>query len=525
MLRKIGIIFVLLVALAGTSLSSAQDSDSAGFTLTVMHSNDVHATYDPDQDDRGGAARTAAVVKNIRAEVPHSLLVDGGDRFTGSIFHSFYQGWDSAQVMNELGYDAMVLGSYEFTHGADKLADFVNLLKFPVVVANVDFSASARLMGNIFPYIIVDMDGEPVGILGITQGDSRIRPIPELKFRTDYITVAQQTADDMTAQGVNKIILISHLGYFADLEMATQLSGVDVIVGGDSNTLLSNTLPDAEGPYPAVMQSAAGEPVLIVQAWERGRVLGRLNMIFDDAGVLTQWDGDAILINGDIEPDPTMAALIDRLRQPLPDFLNQVVGTSSVHLEGSREVCRYEECNLGNLIADAMREATGAQIGFQNGGGIRASIEAGDITVGNVLEVLPFNNTFVIFELSGADIIAALENSVSHVEQTEGTGRFMQVSGLRYSWDGSQEAGRRIVSVEVLNADGEYERLDPDEVYTVTTNDYLFAGGDDYTMFSANSRNSYDFGRTQDEIVRTYIAQNSPIAISESEGRVTRLDR
>ncbi len=527
MIRKIRVasvisvmVVILVLLLPGLSLAQVE-----GFTLTVMHSNDVHATYDPDQDDRGGAARTATVVKEIRAEVPYSLLLDGGDRFTGSLFHSFYQGWDSAQVMNELGYDAMVLGSYEFTHGADKLADFVNLLKFPVVVANVDFSDSPRLAGHVAPYTVVDFDGEPVGILGITQGDSRIRPIPELKFDTDYVGVAQRTVDDLAAQGVNKIILISHLGYFADLDLATQLSGVDLIVGGDSNTLLSNTLPDAEGPYPAVMESAAGEPVLIVQAWEHGRVLGRINLVFDDAGVLTSWDGDSIPINGDIEPDTAMAALIERLRAPLPDFLNQVVGTSDVHLEGREEVCRFEECNLGSLIADAMREATGAQIGFQNGGGIRASIEAGDITVGDVLDVLPFNNTFVIFELSGADIIAALENGVSHVELTEGTGRFMQVSGLRYTWDGSQEVGRRIVSVEVLNADGEYEVLDPDEVYTVTTNDYLFVGGDDYHMFSDNSTNSYDFGRTQDEVVRTYIAQNSPITIPETEGRVVRLDR
>ena len=139
------LIVMLLCGLVLPAISQAQDE---GFTLTVMHSNDVHATYDPDRDDLGGAARAAAVVKQIRAEVPHSLLVDGGDRFTGSLFHSFYQGWDSAQVMNEMGYDAMVLGSYEFTHGAEKLADFVNLLEFPAVVANADFSDLDRLAGQ-----------------------------------------------------------------------------------------------------------------------------------------------------------------------------------------------------------------------------------------------------------------------------------------------------------------------------------------------------------------------------------------
>jgi 5'-nucleotidase len=521
---KVRVLLVLAIVggLLIPGISQAQDD---GFTLTVMHSNDVHATYDPDRQDNGGAARAATIVKQVRAEVAHSLLLDSGDRFTGSIFHSFYQGWDSAQVMNQMGYDAMVLGSYEFTHGASTLSDFVDLLNFPVVVANVDFSKSDKLDGKIAPYMVVDFDGEPVGIIGITQGDSRIRPILELTFDTDYLAVVQRVADELAAQDVTKIILLSHLGYFTDLEIATQLSGVDLIVGGDSNTLLSNTLPDAEGPYPAVMESVTGEPVLIVQAWERGRVLGRLDMVFDDDGVLTAWAGDAVPLDGTVEADADMTALIEDMREPLGDFLSESIGRTDVYLEGAEEVCRFEECNLGNLIADALRETTGAQIGFQNGGGIRASIEPGEITVGEVFNVLPFNNTFVIFELSGADVIAALENSVSRVESTEGTGRFLQVSGLRFSYDGSQEVGRRIVSVEVLNDDDEYELLDPDEVYTIATNDYLFAGGDDYHIFADSGQNSYDFGRVMDEVVRAYITAISPISIPTTEGRILRVDR
>jgi 5'-nucleotidase len=139
--------------------------------------------------------------------------------------------------------------------------------------------------------------------------------------------------------------------------------------------------------------------------------------------------------------------------------------------------------------------------------------------------VLPVNNTFVIFELSGADIVAALENGVSRVEASEGNGRFLQVSGLRFTWDGSRAVGRRILSVEVEDAPGDFESLDPDEVYTVVINDYLFAGGDDFAMFAENSSNSYDFGRTLDEIVRTYIGQSSPLSLAAQEGRIKRLDR
>ncbi|MBN2304117.1 MAG: 5'-nucleotidase C-terminal domain-containing protein [Anaerolineae bacterium] len=516
------ILFCLIVPLAHTPIHA---QDNGTFTLTVMHTNDAHATYDPDRTGYGGVARQATLVRQIRAESAHTLLVDSGDRFTGSMFHSFYQGQDSALVMNALGYDVMVLGSYEFTHGADVLAKFIDQLDFPAVVANVDFSGSVPLAGKVPPYVIRDFDGEQVGIIGVTQGDSRIRPIPELVFDTDYVNVIQAVADDLAGQGVTKIVLLSHLGYFADLAMAQQLTGIDVISGGDSEILLSNTDADAEGPYPAVMQSASGEPVLVVQAWSHNRVMGRLDMTFDADGVLVSWEGDALLLTEDIPQDPTLAALVEELRAPLGDFLSEKIGSTTTYLEGAEEVCRFEECNLGNLITDALRETTGAQIAVHNGGGIRASIDVGEITVGQVLDVLPFNNTFVIFELSGADIVEALENSVSRVDATEGEGRFLQVSGLRFSWDGSQPAGQRIVSVEVLNDSGTYAALDPDEIYTVAANDFLYAGGDDYAMFAENSANEYDFGRVLDEIVRDYIAANSPITMPPNEERITRVDR
>ncbi len=527
MLKKTGLITLILLLTLPILSASTHAQDNGTFSLTIMHTNDTHAAHDPDREGNGGVAREATVVRQIRAEASHSLLLDGGDRFTGSLYHSYYQGIDSARVMVELGFDAMVLGSYEFTHGAQTLADFIEALDFPVVVANVDFSGSSALAGKMQPYTIVEFDSEPVGIIGITRADARVRPIPELEFSDNYVEITQNAIDDLTSQGVNKIILISHLGYFDDLEIATQLTGIDIIVGGDSNTLLSNTHPDAEGPYPAIINSASSDPVAVVQAAQQNRFLGRLDAVFNTEGILVEWSGDAIELTADIEPDPDMEALITELSEPLEIFRAEVIGETQVRLDGSDddyEICRFEECTMGNLITDAMRESTSAQIAFQNGGGIRASIEIGVITVDHVLQVLPFNNTYVIFELSGIDIIAALENGVSRTEQLEGNGRFLQVSGLRYSWDGSQNIGRRIVSVEVMNEDGSFEPLDPDDIYTVATNDFLYAGADDYTMFSRNSENGYDYGLPLDGLVRDYIAANSPIFM-QTEGRITRLDR
>ena len=182
---------------------------------------------------------------------------------------------------------------------------------------------------------------------------------------------------------------------------------------------------------------------------------------------------------------------------------------------------------MGNLIADAIlwkTAAEGTQIAFQNGGGIRASIPAGEVTIGDVLTVLPFGNAISTFELTGQEVGQALENGVSRAEnpENEGTGRFAQVSGLRYSWNPNQPVGSRIVSTEIQNADGSYSPIDLAATYKVAANDFMRNGGDDYEMF-VNARNVYDFGPLLDQALAEYIAANSPVA-PDLEGRITQTE-
>jgi 5'-nucleotidase len=533
-------VFVLGVLLIGVLLipfAAAQEEES--FSLTIMHTNDEHAAHDPDNNGDGGAARQATVVDQIRAEVENSLLLDGGDRFTGTLYHVQYRGQDNAMIMNALGYDAMTLGNHEFDDGDDVLAAFINALDFPVVTANVDFSESEVLAGLVEPYVIEEINGEPVAIIGLVTAETAIlsKPGPELVFEHDLVSVTQEVVDELTAMGINKIILLTHIGYNADLEVGTAVSGVDVIVGGHTNTFLSNTYQGAVGEYPTVLTSAAGEPLLVVQASTRTKYLGRLDVEFDSAGVLTGWEGDAILLSRYIAADPEISDMIAGLAGPIEELRATPVGETGVFLVGDRAVCRFAECNLGNLIADAMIAETGAQIAVQNGGGIRSSIPNEDtpddlafdapsmVTLGDVLTVLPFGNLVSTFQISGADIWAALEHSVSRAEnpENEGTGRFLQVSGLRYTWDGTQEIGSRIVSAEVRNEAGEYEPLDLEATYMAVTNDFVRTGGDGYEMFRDNAVDPYDFGRPLDQVLADYITANSPV-MSEVEGRITRVD-
>ncbi|RMF81003.1 MAG: multifunctional 2',3'-cyclic-nucleotide 2'-phosphodiesterase/5'-nucleotidase/3'-nucleotidase [Chloroflexi bacterium] len=532
MTRKIVIVLgVLLVAVIAIGAVSAQD-DEEPFRLTIMHTNDVHGHHEPQRDGNGGAAREATVVNQIRDEVENSLLLDGGDRFTGTLFHQQWRGQDSVQIMNAIGYDAMTLGNHEFDDGSQILADFINGLNFPVVTANVDFSDNELLAGLVDPWVVLDVNGENVGIIGLVTPETEIlsSPADDLVFEHDLIAVTQNAVDELTAMGVDKIILLTHIGFAADQMVAQGVSGVDIVVGGHTNTFLSNIYAGAEGEYPLVLESASGEPVLVVQASTATVYLGRLDVEFDANGVLSDWEGDAILLSRYITPDPEVSDIVAGLAEPIEELRMTPVGTAGVFLTGDRTVCRAQECNLGNLITDALRNETGAQITFQNAGGIRADIDEGEVTLGEVLTVLPFGNLVSTFELTGEEVIAALENGVSRItlgddgliDRSDLSGRFPQVSGIRYSYDASAEPGNRIVSVEVLNDAGEFEPIDPEAVYTVAANDFMRGGGDGYEVF-VTAANAYDFGRPLDQVVAEYIEANSPVA-PEVEGRITEVN-
>jgi hypothetical protein len=246
--------------------------------------------------------------------------------------------------------------------------------------------------------------------------------------------------------------------------------------------------------------------VLVVSAWEWGKYLGRLDVTFDAMGVVGSYNGAPILIDASIPEDPAIAADVALYYEPVQQLAATVIGQTELLLDGSRPVVRSRESNLGNLICDAMlwkTQGVGSQICITNGGGIRAPINAGDITVGSVLTVLPFGNTIATLGLTGADVIAALENGVSRWENTDG--RFPQVGGIRFSFDPTRAPGDRILSAEIMNADESFSPIDPDEIYIVTTNNFLRTGGDGYTVFRDNAIDPYDTWAVMADSVMEYI--------------------
>jgi 5'-nucleotidase / UDP-sugar diphosphatase len=538
------LIAVVVFALAVGSLpvfptvAVAQGED---YTLTIVHTNDVHARVEQftkygsscgEQDAAdgncfGGVARRVTELEKIRAEGGNMVLIDAGDQFQGTLFFIEYKGKAAQQFMNQMNYQAMAVGNHEFDDGPSVLAEFIKGVNFPVLSANIDASQDPDLAGLIQPYTILEAGGEQIGVIGCTTEETPLSssPGPTIVFNDVQQSVAAAVLE-LEAKGIDKIVVLSHIGYLADQDLAAAVDGIDVIVGGHSHTLLSNTAEGAAGPYPTVVDSPSGDPVLVVQDGAWGMYLGRLDVTFDGAGVATAWEGDPILLDASIAEDADTLAAVEKLDAPLDVLQAQVIGQAAVMLDGERTTCRFEECNLGDLITDAMVDATeseGTEIAILNGGSIRTSIPAGEVSWGAVLDVLPFGNTIATFELSGADVWLALENGVSRAEnpENEGTGRFPQVSGVRFTWNPTLPAGSRVVSVDVLQADGGYQPIDPNRSYKVASNTFMRGGGDGYSVFAEKAVNAYDFGPVVADAVAAYISQNSPVTAAV-EGRITR---
>lgn len=512
-----------------------------GYKLTVLHTNDVHAHFLPfnrlgvtcngnsgeKEECFGGVARLETKIKQIIMEDGNTILLDAGDQFQGTLFYSKYKEEVSRRFMNHIGYHAMAVGNHEFDDGPCTLADFVRGAHFPVLSANIDEEKEPCLAGLINPYAVIVAGGEKIGVVGYTTEDLPTVSTPGNNVTVNGIEASIRPAlDELKKMGITKIIGLSHAGVGRDQEVAKRIDGIDIIVSGHSHTFLSNTDASAEGPYPIVMRSPSGAPVLMVSSGAWGKHLGRLDVTFDGNGVPTAWEGGPILIDSSVPPDSSIEAEVAELNKPLEELQKKTIGSSKINMEGTELLCRMGECPIGNLVADAMLWAAAdrdAQIAFTNGGGIRAGIPAGDISRGRIIEVLPFGNTLSYFEMRGADIKVALENSVSRADNPMGggTGRFLHVSGLRYTWNPDLPTGARVVKVEARNQHGTFEPIKSDSHYKVVTNSFLRRGGDGYTVFVEKAINPQDDGPTLDEAVAGYIAAYSPVA-PQVEGRITR---
>lgn len=575
-----------MVLVAGCNDDDNNTSDSlstfAPTSLTIAHINDHHSHLESEGEqsffldgvayraERGGFARLKTAFDDFESTYSDKnfLKLHAGDAITGTRYFSFYKGAADADMMNTICFDAFALGNHEFDESDEGLKRFLDRLhgtegnpdgcKTPVLSANVKPAVGTPLAMSqaddyIQPYTIkTTKEGVQVGIIGIdikgkTQNSSR--PLSTTEF-LDETTTAQNYINELKNKGIEHIVLLTHYTYENDKKLATTLSGVDVIIGGDSHTLLGDftrygkTADDTfgtQGSYPTVLKNKDGKTVCVGQAWEYTKAIGLMDIGFDKHGDVTNCSGSAVipvsqkfetydettaafhalsdeenqlvlqkllagksdLLSKDLiipyMEDPKSAAVLRSYTDLLDDNLSKNLGRAAeslcmVRVPGTTRAQDIAGCentassargsDIAQIVASAFLDgALRADFALQNAGGVRTTIEAGDISYNDAYTLLPFGNTLVNLDISGKQVIDTLEDAIANHKDNEGSsGSHPYAAGLRWDLDMTQAKGRRVKAVEVRErTTGIWSPIDLNQVYTMVTNDYIAEGRDGYT--------------------------------------------
>jgi 5'-nucleotidase / UDP-sugar diphosphatase len=471
--------------------------------LTILHVNDTHGHIIPyiekginEQVPVSGADYLATMIERERAANPDGcLLLSAGDMFQGTPISNIFHGKPVIEIMNHLNYDAMTLGNHEFDWAQDVLRDMISSSTFPVLSANV-FEKSGKLFPGAKPFTIIKRHNIRIAIIGLTTPETPYTSKPGNLQGLSFAPPAKvmpALLRVVRSKGADLVIVLSHLGLDADRDLAKKVRGIDVIVGGHSHTVIPDPVNESG--------------TIIVQAGYNGLYLGVLDIVFDPAkkkivDYTKQNELKLVSAGPQAQFDTDVARIIDKYEIQVRAEFAKVAGMAT------RDFTRQsnKESTLGDLITDAMREASGAQIAFYNGGGIRADLPKGPVTLEMIYTILPFDNLLVTMDLSGAQIQELLEKGAS-------SEKLLQISGLKVDYDLSKPAGSKVISIY---ADG--LPLNPGTNYRVVTNDFLAAGGDQLTTFMQGQ--SITFGSPVRDAVVDYIQSHSPLN-SQIQGRIS----
>jgi 5'-nucleotidase / UDP-sugar diphosphatase len=429
-------------------------------SLRLLYVNDFHGFAEPDKplsspELVGGAAYLAGAVDRLRTERP-TLLLAAGDMIQGNNWANLFKGKSSIELMNAMGFNAMVVGNHEFDFGQQVLRERIKEAEFPVLGANV------KGLALIKPYVVKSVGGIKVAVIGVVTADTPTSTNPKnvggLKFSPPEAAVAKYL---QALKGkADIVVVLSHLGYPEDRALAEKVPGIDVIIGGHTHTKLET---------PVVVNHT-----IIGQAWEHAKALGVLDLDLVDGKIVKSAGHLEEIKPAAGQADKKVQALVAQYSRQVDALLDKNVGETEVDLDG--EQVRRRETNLGDLVTDIMRASAGADAALINGGTIRTSLHRGQIKAKDIYTALPFDNYLVAIRLTGRQLREALEHGVSGPEA--GAGRFPQVSGLSFSYSRSAPVGSRVREVTVMG-----QPLDPGKEYVVATNDFLVAGGDGYLAF------------------------------------------
>jgi 5'-nucleotidase len=498
MKKVLSLVLVVLLILSSFSFVFAEDAETV--KITVIHTNDTHSRLIGTNTEIG-FAKIATLIKEAKEANPNTLVLDAGDTLHGMPIVNISKGENAIKVLEAAGYDYMTLGNHDFNYGKERLFELRDMSQVGMLSANIVDENGEYIFT---PYVIEEVGDVKVGIYGLSTPDTVILTNPNnvvgLVFK-DPIEVSKEMVEELEDK-TDVIIALAHLGLdesstLTSKALAQEVEGIDLIIDGHSHSML-------EG-------GQLENNTLIVQTKNYGQNLGYIDIEIlegEVTGITARLLAAAD--TADVVPDPDLQKIIEDIEAANAEVFNEVIATTGVYLDGVRENVRTKETNLGNLSADAARAATGADIAFVNGGGIREDIPVGDITKGKIAAIFPFGNTIEVKKITGADLKAMLEWSVSDYPAAKGA--FLQVSGLEFTFDPAKEIGSKVVEILVGG-----EAFDEAKEYTVAINDFMSTGGDGYAMLA-----DYDvlaiYG-TYEEIIIDYLVANGT-AGSEVSGRI-----
>ena len=530
----------LLEEAFGIETASLPSDVTASINITEI--DEVSVTY-------GGFPRLVTLFSDLESASAADgvLKLHAGDAFAGSLFFTLYQGFADAEMMTPICFDAMTLGNHEFDLGNEVLETFIEQLSVntsaacpeatAVISANVEPPVGSVLESQLEPFVVKTFNGEPVGIIGLTTSTSSLTSSPDqgTEFLPE-VSALEAAIADLEGQGINKIIVMTHVGYDIDVSDIATIAGVDVVVGGHSHTLLGDAseldpLASPDGAFPTMVASDTNT-ACVVQAWEYAHGLGELDVSFDAEGNVvscsggprfpydnTAYTSDGTVVTNDVftsgltayldafgpfvpaEPDSAVAAVLAVLEDGVDEFGNSVIANvpeticyERVPGQGRSNFCDASETlaqggGACNLVAKAfLDQAPSADVAIQNGGGCRVDIEIGNYTVKDAFVLLPFSNTLVTLQMTGAEVIQVLNDAATISLNGTSTGAYPYASGLRYDVDANAIPGEHVSNVEVnIRLAGDWVPIDPSATYSVVTNNFIAAGRDGYTTFATIS--------------------------------------
>jgi 5'-nucleotidase len=505
-LNRLPKITLCLLTIAAAILSvTAQQRPECNVKITLLQVNDVYQFAPVDQGRNGGLARVLTLKKRIQSENPNTLFLLAGDTISPSVESITHKGAQMIDAWNATGLDYATFGNHEFDFGPAVLIERMKESRFGWLAANVIDRKTGKPFGGAQPFVIREFGGVKIGIFGLVlpETKSTSRPGDDVEFRNPC-EAAKQMVSAIHDQGAKVVVALTHLSMREDKEVA-QCSDVDVIIGGHEHTLLES--------------SAGGAPIFKMNA--DARQLGRIDLNITPDGKLDSIDWEVISVTNGTKEDPQFATVYRKYSGLLAE-LAKPVGRTTVPLDARSAENRTRETNVGNLVTDAFRKATAADVALMNGGSVRADsiIGPGVITLRDVLSILPFKNKLVKIEVSGETLRAALEHGVSRSAEDSQPGGFPHVSGLTYTFDATRPVGSRVIEVK---ANG--RPLNPARKYTLTTTTFIgLDGGDGYTMFKgAPVIIAPERALLDSDVLRQEIRRARRIA-PKVEGRIRRLD-